>query len=78
MSRRRWADLSPRSRRLLIAGGVFEGALKVAALIDLARRPETEVRGSKARWATAIVLINSFGAVPIGYFVRGRRKPARS
>jgi hypothetical protein len=36
------------------------------------------VHGSKARWATAIVLINSFGAVPIGYFVRGRRKPARS
>ena len=69
----KWGDLDARTRRLLIAGAVFEGTLKLAALIDLARRPASEVRGSKVRWALAIVLINSVGAVPLTYFVRGRR-----
>jgi hypothetical protein len=32
------------------------------------------VRGSKPRWAAAILIINSFGAVPIGYFAVGRRR----
>jgi hypothetical protein len=54
----------------MIAGG-FEGALKPAALIDLARRLSSEIRGSKARWATAATLINSLGAVPIAYFSFG-------
>lgn len=73
MARSRWQDLNPRTRRLIIGLATAEGALKIAALVDLARRPAAEVRGSKARWATAIVLINSAGAVPITYFVRGRR-----
>jgi hypothetical protein len=71
---KRWTELSPGSRRLIIAGGVWEGALKVAALIDLARRPASEVRGSRMRWALAVTLINSVGAIPIAYFVYGRRK----
>jgi len=70
---KRWSELDGRTRRLLIAGAVFEGSLKLAALIDLARRPAADVRGSKVKWALAIVLINSVGAVPITYFVRGRR-----
>jgi len=53
---------------------MFEGVLKVAALTDLARRPASEVRGSKLRWALAVTLVNSVGAVPIAYFVRGRRR----
>jgi hypothetical protein len=53
--------------------GTVEGVLKIAALVDLARRPKAEVRGSKARWAVAIVLINSLGVVPLAYFVVGRR-----
>jgi hypothetical protein len=69
----RWQDLSPRTRNLIVTGAAFEGVLKVAALVDLARRPAAEVRGSKARWAAAIVLINSVGVVPILYFRRGRR-----
>ena len=74
MSRKRWNDLSPRTRRLIALASVIEGVLKVAALIDLARRPASAVRGSKARWAAAVALINSLGAVPIAYFVWGRRK----
>ena len=67
-------DLSPRTRKAIIITGTVEGALKIVALVDLARRPAEEVRGSKPRWAVAIAVINSFGAVPIAYFVYGRRK----
>ena len=74
MVKKKWNELSSRTRRLIIAGGVFEGALKVAALIDLARRPAREVRGSKLRWALAVTLINSVGAVPVAYFAYGRRR----
>ena len=73
MPTRRWRDLSAGARRLIVVGGMVEGALKVAALADLARRPSSEIRGAKARWATAIILVNSGGIVPIVYFVRGRR-----
>jgi hypothetical protein len=75
VSKKRWSDLSPRTRRLIVVAGAIEGALKVAALADLARRPQGQVRGSKARWAMAVTLSNSLGAVPIAYFAYGRRKP---
>lgn len=74
VAKKRWSDLSPRSRRLILIGGVFEGVLKTAALVDLVRRPSEEVRGSKPLWAAAIVLINSVGAVPIAYFAYGRQR----
>ena len=74
MAKKRWQDLSPRTRQLIIfVGAAFEGVLKVAALIDLKRRPAEEVRGSKKTWAVAIILINSAGAVPLAYLLRGRR-----
>jgi hypothetical protein len=59
---------------MIVLAGAIDGALKVAALIDLARRSPSEVRGSRAKWAAAVTLINSLGAVPIAYFAHGRRK----
>ena len=73
MAGTKWHDLSPGRRRVIIAGAALESALKAAALADLARRPATEVRGSKALWARAITLSTAVGAVPIAYFVYGRR-----
>jgi hypothetical protein len=70
----RWEQLSPRTRRLLIVTGVVESMLKVAALVDLRRRSSSDVHGSKKSWAVAIVLLNSGGLVPVGYFLLGRRK----
>jgi hypothetical protein len=75
---KRWSDLSPRVRRLLIVGGTIEGILKIAALVDLARRPPSEVRGPRGRWAAAIVLVNSVGLLPIVYFVSGRQRTQHS
>ena len=69
----RWSDLDERTRRLIVAGAVVEGALKIAALTDLARRPARQVRGKKWVWAIVLVLANSVGAVPLGYFRFGRR-----
>jgi hypothetical protein len=69
-----WNELSPRSRRLIVTAGAVEGVLKVAALVDLARRPAAQVRGRKLGWAVAVTLANSVGAVPIAYFVFGRRR----
>jgi hypothetical protein len=75
-ARKKWNDLSPRTRRFIVVAGAIEGVLKIAALIDLARRPSSEVRGSKGWWAAAVALTSSFGAVPIAYGVRGRRTSA--
>jgi hypothetical protein len=72
--RKRWSELSPRTRRLIIVAGACEGILKVAALVDLSRRSPSEVRGSRARWALAVTLSNSVGIVPVAYFVYGRRR----
>ena len=69
----RWKDLSERTRRRIVVIGAVEGVLKVVALADLrGRRPE-EVAGSRGLWALAIVLVNSAGALPLVYLLRGRR-----
>lgn len=69
--RAKWNDLSPLSRRLLIATAILDGSMKIAALVDLRRRPASDVRGNKAAWATAIAFVNSGGALPLAYFFRG-------
>ncbi|MBO0774179.1 MAG: hypothetical protein J2P35_22225 [Actinobacteria bacterium] len=71
----KWSDLSERTRRMIIAAGVAEGCLKAAALIDIKRRPSAQIRGRKWTWATAVILVNSLGAVPLSYFAFGRRHP---
>ncbi len=47
--------------------------LAAAAWADLAHRPAEQVRGPKWRWAL-VIAVNWVG--PIGYFLRGRRRPA--
>ena len=74
MAKKRWSDLSPRNRKLILVVGIAEGIVKIAALVDLRRRPAAEIRGSKRAWAVAIVLVNSAGALPAAYFLLGRRK----
>ena len=74
-ARRQWSDLSERNRRLLTITAVAEGILKLAALIDIKRRPASQIRGPKWLWATVVTVISSAGVVPISYFVFGRRQP---
>lgn len=72
---KRWNDLSDRSRTLIIAAAAGEAVLKAAVVLDLARRPATQIRGSKGTWIVAAVLLNSAGAGPLAYFAFGRRQP---
>lgn len=73
-ARRRWSDLSKRTRMLLITAAVADGALRVAALIDIERRPASQIRGRKGMWAAAVALVSSAGVVPVSYFVFGQRR----
>ena len=75
MARKQWSDLSERTRRLLTITAVAEGILKLAALIDLKRRPASQVRGPKWMWAMVLTIVSSAGLAPISYFVFGRRQP---
>ena len=74
-TRKQWSDLSPRTRRLLTAAAVIEGILKLAALIDIKRRPASQIRGPRWLWAMVVAVVSSAGVVPISYFVFGRRPP---
>ena len=71
MARKDWGDLSTRQRSGALLGGVVQVALLVAALADIYRRPQEEVRGSKWLW-TAAAFVNFVG--PISYFVFGRKR----
>jgi hypothetical protein len=71
---RKWSDLSKSTQRLIIVAGVAETSLKAAALVDMKRRPASQIRGSKWVWAPAVTVINSFGLAPLAYFVFGRRR----
>ena len=46
--------------------------LMVLALIDLIRRQDKEVRGSKLLWGIVIVVVGTIG--PIAYFIVGRKE----
>ncbi len=68
-----WSGLSPRARTLLAAGAAVETSLKVAVVVDLRRRPASQVRGPKWLWACSM-LANSAGVIPICYFAFGRQR----
>ena len=73
--RKQWSDLSERTRGLIIAAAVGDGILKMVALIDIRRRPASQIRGPKWVWALLIALVNSTGILPVSYFLFGRRRP---
>jgi hypothetical protein len=42
-----------------------EAILKTAVLIDIRRRPASQIRGSKRMWIVGAVLVNSAGVGPL-------------
>ena len=70
-AQRRWAELSDRQRMLLLVAAGIEFSLKIAALIDIERRPAIQIRGPKALWRAAMA-VNLLG--PLSYFAIGRRR----
>ena len=71
MTKTAWKDLSARQRKGLLLGAVVQAALLVAALADIHRRPQQEIRGDKRLW-TAAAFVNFVG--PISYFMFGRKR----
>ena len=67
----RWEDLSGRQRGAVVAVGLVQVSLLIAALRDLYRRPGEEIRGSKLLWLP-ICFLNFFG--PLAYFRFGRKR----
>lgn len=74
MAKKRWRDLSPRTRKLILVGATCDGLLKVVALRDLRHRPTERVRGRKWVWVAALSVVNSAGVLPVAYFSYGRRR----
>ena len=74
MAGRKWSDLNQSTRRLIIVAAAVETSLKAAALVDIKRRPASEIRGSKWMWVPAVTVVNSAGLAPLAYFVFGRRR----
>jgi len=70
-TRQRWSDLSPAQRRGIIAAGVVQNGLLVAALVDIRRRPQKKVRGDKRLWAAGS-FVSWVG--PIAWFTYGRKR----
>lgn len=72
MQGKRWSELSPGQRRLILALASLQLSLLASALWDIARRPAGQIRGSKWAWAAAS-LVSFVG--PLAYFRFGRRNP---
>ena len=74
MRSKRWSELGPTARVLVVAAAVMQFGLLGAALADLRRRSPDQVRGPRWAWGT-VSLINFVG--PISYFAFGRRRGHR-
>lgn len=70
MAKKRWSDLGPVEQRAIIAGGAAEAVMTSYALVDLARRQKSRVRGPKLLWVLGFV-VQPFG--PLAYLRWGRR-----
>jgi hypothetical protein len=70
MTKKKWSELSPGRKTLVLTLASVQLSLAATAWADLAFRPAEHVNGSKAIWA-AIIAVNFFG--PLAYFRWGRR-----
>ncbi|MEQ4565323.1 hypothetical protein [Paenarthrobacter sp. CAP02] len=66
-----WRDMSKGQRISVVASGVVNMALLVAAQRSIAKTPDANIRGRKGLWRAAS-FINFFG--PVSYFLFGRRR----
>lgn len=64
-------DLPTSARVALVSGTVVEIAAKVAALVDIPRRPAGKIRGPKWAWVAAQA-VNGFG--PAAYWLFARKR----
>jgi ABC-type uncharacterized transport system permease subunit len=68
--RTKWRDLSKPQRIAVAVLSIVQFALLGAALWDLRKRPQEQIRGNKRLWM-ALAFVNWIG--PLAYFKFGRR-----
>ena len=71
MAKQRFSDLPPARKALVVATGIVQVTLFVAAQVDITRRSASELRGSKRLWRL-LMFVNVVG--PLAYFLWGRRR----
>jgi len=71
VANKRWSELSAGQQRGIVLSGAVQVALLIAALVDIRRRPQEEIRGSKRLWTVA-AFVNFVG--PVSYFLFGRTR----
>ncbi|WP_231251415.1 PLDc N-terminal domain-containing protein [Nocardioides furvisabuli] len=71
MAKKRWSDMTPTQKRIVVVTGIAEVALTAWCLRDLKQRPAELVRGPKLLWGPALS-VQPVG--PIAYLVWGRRR----
>lgn len=54
MSNRKWADMSPTQKTVMLTLISVEVSLTATALVDLVRRPADQIHGRKGVWALAL------------------------
>ena len=71
--KKRWSELSPVTRAVIVKLAVLDVGLKCWALADLVNRPRVR-SGSKAAWAIALTLLGSVGVLPAIYLAWARQR----
>ena len=71
MAKRSWSEFTLLQKTGVVLGGATQLGLLAAALADIRRRPQEEIRGSKRAWVAA-AFVNFVG--PLSYFLFGRRR----
>jgi hypothetical protein len=71
LAKRSWSELTLSQKVGVVLGSATQLGLLTAALADIRRRPQEEIRGSKRVWA-ATAFVNFVG--PLSYFLFGRRR----
>lgn len=71
MKKTSWKVMSRKQRVRIIVQAAINLTLLVVMLLDLRRRPEGQIKGSKRLW-TFLAFVQPFG--PIAYFAFGRKR----
>lgn len=70
-NKRTWRDLTPGQQKAALVAISVEMSLTATALVQLARRPDDQIRGRKSLWAI-FCFVQPFG--PISFLLWGIRR----
>ena len=62
MAKQKFADLPPAQQRAIVVAGAVQLTLLAAALFDISRRPQYQIKGPKPLWV-GISFINTIGLI---------------